>query len=236
MYYIALCDDSRADVAVLAQHLNELKKEFQIEHIPFLDGKSLVKSYEEGRRYDLIILDMCMDELNGIETAELIRKMDDSVPIIIVTATVQYAVDGYKINASRYIVKPVCKEEFINIVRKTLDLSSKKRSKFFTFKSDCGMTKVKMDDIYYFESDIRTIHLVTKDSNLTFTGRISKVEEQMKCEGFFRAHKSFIVNLNHVYNIFKDYVTLDNGTKIPLSKYKRKDIGSQLLTYMENNA
>lgn len=78
----------------------------------FLNGRELVHQYERGRKFDIIILDMLMKPLNGIETARLIRKYDSEVPILIVTGTVEYAMDGYQVNAYRYILKPVDKAYF----------------------------------------------------------------------------------------------------------------------------
>lgn len=234
MYYIAICDDSLADLSTITGHLSKLKKTCQLEYITFSSGEELFQSYHDGRRYDLIILDMCMEGMNGIETATLIRKLDETVPILIVTATVQFAVEGYKINASRYIVKPVKRDEFNAIVQDTLEKTSRRRGHYFTFSAESGTTKVKTEDIYYFESDIRTIYIVTKDARLCFTGKISKIEEQMQDCGFFRVHKSYIVNLQHVYNIYKDFVTMDNNEKIPISKYRRKEANQKLLEFMGN--
>lgn len=235
MYTIALCDDSKADIAVLTEYLKMIQEEYNFECVTFLDGTTLVESYNKGKRYDLIILDMCMEILDGIDTAKLIRKIDDNVPIIIVTATVQYAVDGYKVNASRYIVKPVDKTEFLNTVKEKLKSIAEKKNQFFNFTSNLGTTKVKLQDIYYFESDMRTIYIHLKKETFSFTGKISQIEEQLKDCGFFRVHKSFVINLYHTYNIFKDYVSMDNGEKVPVSKYKHKEVSEKLLEYMEND-
>ena len=101
MFYIALCDDEWQAVEILTGYLSEIKRSgLQLESVPFLNGRELVHQYERGRKFDIIILDMLMKPLNGIETARLIRKYDSEVPILIVTGTVEYAMDGYQVNAN----------------------------------------------------------------------------------------------------------------------------------------
>lgn len=98
MFYIALCDDEWQAVEILTGYLSEIKRSgLQLESVPFLNGRELVHQYERGRKFDIIILDMLMKPLNGIETARLIRKYDSEVPILIVTGTVEYAMDGYQV-------------------------------------------------------------------------------------------------------------------------------------------
>ena len=102
MFRIILCDDSPADLQILSNYLDELNKPLEV--ICYKDGPSLLQDYKKQRFCDILVLDMRMHPLNGIEVAQEIRKIDDAVPILIVTATVDYAVEGYKVEAFRYIV------------------------------------------------------------------------------------------------------------------------------------
>ena len=105
MYKVAICDDNPADLQLITDYLTEPEFHYPLELSSFHDGVELAQAYKKEGQYDLIILDMMMDRLNGIETALKIRKVDQNVAILIVTATVEYAIEGYKINAARYIVK-----------------------------------------------------------------------------------------------------------------------------------
>ena len=117
MYKVAICDDNPADLQLITDYLTEPEFHYPLELSSFHDGVELAQAYKKEGQYDLIILDMMMDRLNGIETALKIRKVDQNVAILIVTATVEYAIEGYKINAARYIVKPVSKPEFQKITK-----------------------------------------------------------------------------------------------------------------------
>lgn len=233
MYKVAICDDNPADLRLITDYLTEPDFHYPLELRPFKSGVELARTYKKEGQFDLIILDMMMDRLNGIETALEIRKTDRKVVILIVTATVEYAIEGYKINAARYIVKPVSKLEFQKIIKSIFASIDKNRGAYYHFPSKSGNTVISMEDIYYFESDIRSIHISSRQGDYTFTGRISAVEEQTKGHGFLRVHKSFIVNLRHVHNIFKDSVTLDNGAEVPLSRHRHREVNQKFLDYME---
>lgn len=203
--------------------------------ISYTDGLDLLKDYKQKGFCDILVLDMRMETMGGIEVAKHIRQLDDEVPILIVTATVDYAVEGYKVGAFRYIVKPVESGDFLSAVEELLDRQQKKQASIFSFPSINGTTKLMTDHIYYLESDLRTIRVVAKEGTFTFTGTISSLEEQLRPDGFIRIHKSFLVNVSHIYNIFKDSVTMDNKEVLPMSKHKRREVNQEFLSYMEAN-
>lgn len=113
MLYLALCDDSKDDLQEIMMCLGELKKEnYRMEIMPYLTGTALIEAYAKGRRFNLLVLDMYMEPINGIETARQIRKIDTTVPILIVTSTIEFALEGYAVNAYRYLLKPIDKKLF----------------------------------------------------------------------------------------------------------------------------
>ena len=233
MYQVAICDDNPADLSQLKEYLEEAGIHHPMELIAFHNGVELVNAYKKKGQFDLIILDMIMDRLNGIEAALKIREIDEDVIILIVTATVEYAIDGYKVNAARYIVKPLSKPEFHKVLKNIFASIDKKKEAYYTFPSKNGTTAISLEDIFYFESDIRSIHVSSRQGDYTFTGRISVIDEQTGDKGFLRIHKSFIVNLKHIHNIYKDSVTLDNGKVLPLSRHRHKEVNERFLDYME---
>ena len=236
MFYIAICDDEQYMVEQLASYLSEIRSpKLPLESIPFFNGWDLVHQYEQQRRFDIIILDMMMKPLNGIETAKLIRAYDSEVPIFIVTATPEYAMDGYKVNAHRYILKPLDKAYFQSEVKNVLTSLARKQTKYFSFTNERGLSKVKMADIYYFESIMRTMSICYKGNKVDFTGKISDLEEALADKGFVRIHKSYLVNLEYVRNIFKETVTLENGEELPLSRHKSKALREQFLQYLKDS-
>ena len=109
------------------------------------------------------------------------------------------------------------------------------QNKYFSFTNEKGLFKIKITDIYYFESNMRTLSVCHLGGKTTFTGKISEVEESLSEQSFFRIHKSYVVNLKHIRNIFKDTVTLENGEELPLSRHRSKELRQQFLSYMKEN-
>lgn len=143
--------------------------------------------------------------------------------------------DGYQVNAYRYILKPVDKAYFLQEVRTILTSIARLQNKYFSFTNEKGLFKIKTTDIYYFESNMRTLSVCHLGGKTTFTGKISEVEESLSEQSFFRIHKSYVVNLKHIRNIFKDTVTLENGEELPLSRHRSKELRQQFLSYMKEN-
>ncbi len=233
MFHIAICDDNHDDLRTFIKYLSELRNpSFRIECLPFTNGADLICTYQNGARFNLIVLDMLMEPINGFLTAQAIRKFDKEVPILIVTATMEFAVDGYQINAHRYILKPVDKDNFLKEVVGIIKRSADETVSYFSFNSENGLSKINFNCIYYFESNIRTVKIYTDKQNYSFTAKISDIEKEFKNHDFIRIHKSYIVNLRYVRNIFKDTVTMDNGEELPLSKHKSKEVREKFLNYM----
>lgn len=233
MFYIALCDDNPIDIKEIMDCLGELKKEnYRMEIIPYLSSPELIKEYEKGTRFNLIVLDMYMEPLNGIEAARILRKIDATVPIIIVTATLEFAIEGYSVNAYRYLLKPLDSKIFLKEVRHILEERNKIDSYYFSISNESGITKVKLDDILFFESDLKTIHLHTLTDKLSFRGTIAGLESKLSPLNFVRVHKSYIVNLKHVKNIFKGVITMENEHQVFVSKHRSKEVLELLMKYI----
>ena len=142
---------------------------------------------------------------------------------------------GYEVNAARYYLKPLDEVCFLRDLKKILALAYAKNNDYMTISNASGLTRIRLSDIYYIESMLRTIQIHTKDKNYTMVGKISKFEESLRHQHFIRVHKSFLVNLRYVQNIFKDTITLDNGEQILLSKHRSKETHEQLVKYIQEH-
>jgi len=234
MFYIALCDDNPFDLAEMTAYLADLKgANIRVESMTYSNGVDLIQEHKNGRRFHLIVLDMLMSPLNGIETAKQIRRYDAAVPILIVTSTVQYALDGYQINAWRYLMKPVDRGIFIKEITAILKAQEKADQNYFLVSNEAGITKVRLDDILYFESDQHVIKLKAVNDAYLFRGTLGSIEEKLEQQHFLRVHKSFLVNMKYVKNIFKNVIKMENGDRIFVSKNRSPEIYAQLLNYTE---
>ena len=157
---VAICDDNINHISIIENYINKFKKT-AVECDAYTSGEELVYSYRDKKeRYDVIFLDMEMEQLNGIETANLIRDMDEHVIIVFVTSHTEYMRESFKCSPFRFLVKPVDDEEFETVF---YDISKKlsKQRKVFAFTENKAKVRLYCDDIIYCESQDHWIWIHT---------------------------------------------------------------------------
>lgn len=234
MLHIAICDDNNQDLQQIKQIVMQIP-DMQLTIHEYTDPNQCLKDIENGLYFDTFLLDILMNEDNGIEIARTIRKTHPTTPLFFITATPEYALQGYEVNALRYVLKPIDIPRLQNDLTTLFKHLHFKKNSFLSVSTSKGVFKVKISDIYYIESMLRTIQIHTKDECYSTTGKIGELEETLKQNDFVRVHKSFLVNLAYIKNIFKDTITLDNDQTILLSKHRSKETHAKLLNYVKDN-
>lgn len=181
-----------------------------VSKIPFLQLKGIFKSaidalnFEELDRIDLIITDIQMPQLLG---TDFIKSLSGKAQVIFTTAYTTYAIEGFELEATDYLLKPFSFERFLTAANKAkarFDLSiqlneeSKFREKHLTIKADHKLYKVSYDEIQYIEGMREYVSFYLKEKRITALMSLKSLEEKLPKEIFMRCHKSFIVNKNLV--------------------------------------
>ncbi|MCM1263346.1 MAG: LytTR family DNA-binding domain-containing protein [Butyrivibrio sp.] len=212
---IALCDDDYEQIKHLRNMIDEWssQKPFAVSTACYENAEQFLFEYEE-KPCGLLLLDIEMSGINGMELAKKLRANGDMLPIIFVTGYSEYMEQGYDVEALHYLIKPIEKDKLFAV----LDKYSQKRehSDQILLTTANGIMHISTDDITYIEAFGRNSAVHTLDGN-TFDCNmgISKFE---KTQGFIRPHRSYIVNLRFVRSIEKNALTLDDGSKIPISR------------------
>lgn len=229
--WIGICDDDPNFCNVIVTMLNEfLLPDDQVS--VYHSGSQLLDAVlGERTPIDLILLDIEMPGISGLETAVELREMQPNVFIIIITNYMKYALKGYEIQAFHYLLKPLnvtkLKKEIDHVrqivdsfVRDVLYINTKEASFF-----------VPLIHILYIESQGRIITVHTPSHDYCYYKRIHQLDNELNSKGFFRIHKSFIVNLVCISHINRSnkQVILTNGTKIPVAPTKINDLISAIL-------
>jgi two-component system LytT family response regulator len=189
---------------------------------------------------DLLFIDIQMPDLNGFD---LVSKLKYKPLLIFTTAYEQYALEGFKIDAIDYLLKPIDFDDFskaankaiswFNVKKQSTEKPLVKSNKNFLFiKSEYRIIRIELNDITYIEgiNEYVKIHLVTGKPIMTLM-RMKNFEQQLPEDIFMRVHKSYIVNLTKVKTIERNLIIYDGGVVIPIGlQYK-----SRFQNYIDNN-
>lgn len=212
----------------------ELEKEF--------DNPVDALKYLQGNKIDVVFLDINMPELDGMSLGKIISKMDENIKIVFITAYRDYAADAFEIKAFDYILKPYSderiKEVLENITKEKESENSKdvnSRINKITGMLDNKIFVISLDDIYYIEVNEKDSLIYTKDAVYISKVKISKLEEILPKEKFYRTHRSYIVNLDKIVEVepwFNSTYVLkiaDLKFKVPVSRNKVKEFKELLI-------
>lgn len=218
---VALVDDEIMERDRLHGYLRQFETEnnmkFEIEE--FATGDSFLEGFQIG--YDIVIFDVDMPGLNGLDCARAIRETDSDVMILFVTNMAQYAVKGYEVDAVDYIIKPVSYYDFSMKFQKTVRRASRKQEKSIALKAGSVTHHMKISDICYVEVLAHNVIYHQKGSTVKLRGSMKEQETLLCAYGFCRVHKSYLVNLARVENIHGSTIVVC-GEEVPIG-YAYKD-------------
>lgn len=225
---IAIVDDSPKAVHTLKQYFHRYQElhggifdisEFN-DGLTFLDKTNIA--------FDIVLFDIDMPLLNGMDAACKLRERDDNVCIIFITNLAQYAIQGYEVNALDFIVKPLAYSQFEFKIQKAIALVNKKMGKDIVIKVKNGAVRVLVDDISYIEVVKHKVIYHTRHRDYESWDSMKNVEIQLAPFSFARCNVCYLVNLNHVTELKEDTVCV-NGAYLKISNPKRKEFINALM-------
>lgn len=231
MIHIAICDDEKDFVARLTGLLNQYAAEtgVEIKVTAYYDGMELIEKYDTT--IDLIFLDIQMRLVNGLRAAERVRQMDEKVGIIFLTTLTQYGLEGYKYQATNYIIKPIRYARLKEEMKQWLERHRQDDSPFIVVANDAGKFKVFLKSLRFIETFNRNLLLHTDQENIICYKKMKELETELVQHGFVRCHSGYLVNLFYVKRIEKLDIILTTGERVPISQPKRKEFMERLADY-----
>ena len=182
-------------------------------------------------KWDLVLMDVEMPGQNGIETARQLRRVNDRAAIIFITNYIQYALEGYEVQAFRYLLKPIDAAQFEQVVGTALDEIHHRQTAYLQLKGRSEIIRLAIDELIYAETERGHLLLHTPGKVLECYSTMEKLEQELKQEAFFRCHSSFLVALEAVRQIEKQDVVLKDGTRVPVSKNRKKGMKQALTNF-----
>ncbi|MBC6005019.1 MAG: LytTR family DNA-binding domain-containing protein [Paeniclostridium sordellii] len=220
---IAICDDEYIHRKVLLKHVRMLFLRDSYEVLEFNSGEELLGRYPKG--LDILLLDIQMMGINGIETAKKIRLFDTNVTIIFTTAIADFMQEGYEVRAFRYLLKPIKYNDFLKHIGQCKNEILKNKEKYISIKEiDEGQTIIiPVNSILYVEMECR-IALIHTDNRIYKTREsIKYFENELKEHSFYRCHRAYLINL-HKINSMRKNTAIIKGNEVLVSRYKVKEL------------
>lgn len=230
MISIAICDDDPAQVRALKKMLTEWGRPVAVRE--YGSAGQFLYSYPDAP-CDLLLLDIEMGEMNGMELARALRDRGDTLPIIFITGYTEFMQDGFEVEALHYLLKPVDRARLFAALDRYADRHARERR--LIFPSGDGSVCIDADDIVFLEAFGKKTQITLRDGReLLCSCGLRYAAEKLK-EGFVSCHRSYVVNIGCIRAISKTEITLEGGKKIPLSRRLYEDVNRAFIGfYMEN--
>ena len=233
MIRIAIVEDNDSHADILKEYLFRYQSENQVafQVSRFKDGSDIAEPYQGD--WDVIFLDIEMALMDGMQAAATIRQRDEAVELIFVTNLAQYAIQGYKVRALDYILKPITYASFEESLRRALRNIQKNPAFYLSVPQKQGTEKVNASKVLWVESHGHQLSFHLKDRIVSTTVySMKEMEEVLAPHGFARCHSAYLVNLDRVSGFREEEVFVE-GVSLPISRGKKGDFMKALIDRMD---
>ena len=228
-YKISIVDDNITDT----EYITSLVRRWadHNSHIvavtTFPSAEAFLFAEKEAQNCDMILLDIEMGEMDGVELAKRIRARDETVQLIFITGYPDFIAEGYEVSALHYLMKPVPSDKLFSVLSRAAG-NIKKAEKCLHVVYDRQTDVVPLSRILYIEAQRQYVVIHTNDKIYRMKSSLVDTEDKLD-EYFFKCQRSFLVNLRYVVRIKNDCVVLKNDIEIPISRGMAEKIGREII-------
>lgn len=225
IYKVALCEDEKILSDVQERICRDLLERLGIPYsLDVFDcGEALLAAFTQGnKRFDLFLLDIVMDRMDGMELARKVREADENAAIVFVTSHPGFALEGYDVKALHYLLKPLSSEKLENIILR--DYQARFQNLFLVLESGTGKYRAPVDEILFLETSGRKVDVTLTGRVLRYPGKLTALLSELPGNRFVRCHQGYAVNLTHVRELTKQSAIIVTGKEIPVSRTFAKEV------------
>ncbi len=227
---LVICDDNPADIDYITGLVGEWRRQTGtgVEILSFPSAEALLFAWEENRDMDILLLDIEMGEISGMKLARHLRRAGAAMQIVFITGYMDYIAEGYDVEALHYLLKPVTGERLGQVLDRALERIRTREHMLWLTLQD-GVVRLSVYEIRYLEV-MRNYTTVHGAEDYSVKRSLNDLERELD-GGFYRIHRSFIVNLRFVKRITRTEVILKDGTALPLSRKHYEGLNQALIAY-----
>lgn len=229
---LAVCDDTEADRNWISSMVKHILREDGIPHdvAEYSGAKAILDAITAGMRFHVLLLDVVMDDLTGIELARAIRRIGDESTIIFISGNREMALYGYEVSAARYLAKPVSEEKLQEALRHCYGL--RQRESEILLPTDQGQRRTSLSEIECVEAFDRGARFVLRGETVETRLKFVEVLTILREPEFIQCHRSFVVNCACVKRIYPNAFEMNSGVMVPISKHRRSEVSRKFLDYL----
>ena len=219
MYNVAVCDDTEEERLQAAEYAGRFFEREGIEvHIDtYAAGRALLES---GRKYDLYLLDVLMPGMSGIDAAQALAEDKDHPVVVFITSSLESAVEGYRVEAAGFILKPVEEESFWSTMERVVRRRLGVKKSVLSLVHNRVNVELPLERLAWFENRLHRVFVKLTDGEvLSVNQKLSELQLVLEPHSqFLRCHQSYLVNLDYVDKLEDSCFYMRDGQMIPISR------------------
>lgn len=235
---IAICDDDEAAIEYLKSCITHFYFAFDVEVSisTFTSGRAFLDSYTEKGQYQLIFMDVEMPELNGLDTASILRSTIDRYALLVFVSNYpEYMQKSFTVRAFYYLTKPYTSEDVEEVLKNAINEIEQSHTIYSIVSTTEGEMTIYIQDLLYIEvenSDTQTLLFHLTNRTISVRGTLAYWQETLASQHFYKCYRSILLNLKHVHYFEDKFVVLDNQERIPLSRNARRELLSIYMNHL----
>lgn len=238
MFRIAICEDDVAQRAYEETLVRSWVQENEYKAVVdvYASAEQFLFAAEDMPEYDLLILDIQMGGMNGMELAGKLRENGGEMAIIFLTGVPDYAMEGYEVGAVRYLLKPLKEKEFYDLLNNLFKKLEQESEAYYIWEQGMNVSRIAFCDIVYVEARGHYLYMSTVKGEQEWKCSFSSLEEEFRGRSFCLLRRGLLVNLEHVESINRLECVLDQGKTLPVARGRYQELNKAFIAYYRGKA
>ena len=231
---LAYCDDEEIQLEYMQQLAEKWAKQtgVPLTYCAYKSAEELLFENTAGYPFDLLILDIDMQGMDGMALARKIRTKDAKIPIVFLTNKREYVFEGYEVQALRYLLKPISEEKLFPLLNEVCT-AAREEVQSLIVSIDGEHCKIAVSDILYLEADGHYVRIHTVKRDYMVKRAFTELSGELS-DGFALTHRSYLVHLLHVERVQRTECILSNGSIVPVSRNSYKAVNEAFIRYWKD--